>query len=54
MEAKTKDTWKPMVSLADRVVGVEEHEFFKEYVDCLAFNLHDLEVLKGQKCVLTL
>jgi hypothetical protein len=28
---------------------VEEQVFLKQYVDCFAFSLHDLGVLKGQK-----
>jgi hypothetical protein len=28
---------------------VEEQVFFRQYVDCFAFSLHDLGVLKGQK-----
>jgi hypothetical protein len=28
---------------------VEEQEFLRQYVDCFAFSLYDLEVLKGQE-----
>ena len=45
-EALTKDTWKPIVGLADGAVEVEEHKFLKEYMDCFAFSLQDLGVLK--------
>jgi hypothetical protein len=48
-EAVTKDTWKPVVSLEDGVEQVEEQAFLRQYVDCFAFSLHDLGVLKGQE-----
>jgi hypothetical protein len=48
-EAVTKDTWKPVVGLEDGVEQVEEQVFLKQYVDCFAFSLHDLRVLKGQE-----
>jgi hypothetical protein len=49
MEAVTKDTWKPVVGLEDGVEQVEEQVFLRQYVDCFAFSLHDLGVLKGQE-----
>jgi hypothetical protein len=45
----TKDTWKPIVGLEDGATVVEEQEFFWKNVDCFAFGLHDLGVLKGQE-----
>jgi hypothetical protein len=48
-EAVTKDTWKPVVGLEDGVEQVEEQMFLRQYVDCFAFSLHDLGVLKGQE-----
>jgi hypothetical protein len=45
----TKDTWKPAVGLEDGAAVVEEQEFFQKNVDCFAFSLHDLGVLKGQE-----
>jgi hypothetical protein len=45
----TKDTWKLAVGLEDRAAVVEEQEFFRKNVDCFAFGLHDLGVLKGQE-----
>jgi hypothetical protein len=50
----TKDTWKPVVGLEDGVAIVEEQEFLQKNVDCFAFGLHDLEVLKGQEVRITL
>jgi hypothetical protein len=44
----TKDTWKPAVGLEDGAAVVEEQEFFQKNVNCFAFGLHDLGVLKGQ------
>jgi hypothetical protein len=46
-EAVTKETWKPVVGLEDGAEQVEEQAFISQYVDCFAFSLHDLEVLKG-------
>jgi hypothetical protein len=43
----TKDTWKPAVGLEDGAAVVEEQEFLQKNVDCFAFGLHDLGVLKG-------
>jgi hypothetical protein len=48
-EAVTKDTWKPVIGLEDGAEQVEEQVFLRQYVDCFAFNLHDLGVLKGQE-----
>jgi hypothetical protein len=45
----TKDTWKPVVGLEDGTAVVEEQEFLQKNVDCFAFRLHDLGVLKGQE-----
>jgi hypothetical protein len=45
--AVTKETWKPVVGLEDGVEQVEEQAFLRQYVDCFAFSLHDLGVLKG-------
>jgi hypothetical protein len=46
-EAVTKDTWKPTVGLEDGTEVVEEQGFLRKYVDCFAFSLHDLGILKG-------
>jgi hypothetical protein len=48
-EAVTKDTWKPVVGSEDGGEQVEEQVFLRQYVDCFAFSLHDLGVLKGQE-----
>jgi hypothetical protein len=48
-EAVTKDIWKPVVGLEDGAEQVEEQVFLRQYVDCFAFSLHDLGVLKGQE-----
>jgi hypothetical protein len=48
-EAVTKNTWKPVVGLEDGVEQVEEQVCLKQYVDCFAFSLHDLGVLKGHE-----
>jgi hypothetical protein len=48
-EAVTKDTWKLVFGLEDGVEQVEEQVFLRQYVDCFAFSLHDLGVLKGQE-----
>lgn len=53
-EAVTKDTWKPMVGLEDGAEKLEELTFLKRFVDCFAFGLHDLGVLKGQEVRITL
>jgi hypothetical protein len=45
----TKDTWKPAIGLEDGAAVVEEQEFLRKNVDCFAFGLHDLGVLKGQE-----
>jgi hypothetical protein len=45
--AVTKETWKPVVGLEDGVEQVEEQTFLMQYVDCFAFSLYDLGVLKG-------
>jgi hypothetical protein len=45
----TKDTWKLVVGLEDGAEQVEEQVFLRQYVDCFAFSLHDLGVLKGQE-----
>jgi hypothetical protein len=50
----TKDTWKPAVGMEDGAVVVEEQEFLQKNVDCFAFGLHDLGVLKGQEVRITL
>jgi hypothetical protein len=49
-----KDTWKSAVGLEDETAVVEEQEFFRKNVDCFAFGLHDLGVLKGQDVRITL
>jgi hypothetical protein len=43
----TKDTWKPTVGLEDGAEVVEEQGFLQKYIDCFAFGLHNLEILKG-------
>jgi hypothetical protein len=43
----TKDTWKLAVGLEDGATVVEEQEFLQKNVDCFAFGLYDLGVLKG-------
>jgi hypothetical protein len=48
-EAVTKDTWKPVVGLEDGAKQVEEQVFFRQYVDCFAFSLHNLGILKEQE-----
>jgi hypothetical protein len=48
-EAVTKDTWKPTVGLEDGAEVVEEQGFLQKYIDCFAFGLHDLGILKGQE-----
>jgi hypothetical protein len=45
----TKDIWKSAVGLEDGTAVVEEQEFLWKNVDCFAFGLHDLGVLKGQE-----
>jgi hypothetical protein len=50
----TRDTWKPAVGLEDGAEVVEEQEFLQKNVDCFAFGLHDLGVLKGQEVCITL
>jgi hypothetical protein len=50
----TKDTWKPAVGLEDGAAVVEDQEFLQKNVDCFAFGLHDLGVLKGQEVRITL
>jgi hypothetical protein len=50
----TKDTWKPVVGLEDGAAVVEEQEFLQNNVDCFAFGLYDLGVLKGQEVRITL
>jgi hypothetical protein len=50
----TKDTWKSAVGLEDGATIVEEQEFLQKNVDCFAFDLHDLEVLKRQEVRITL
>jgi hypothetical protein len=45
--AVTKETWKPVVGLEDVAEQVEEQAFLMQYMDCFAFSLHDLGVLKG-------
>jgi hypothetical protein len=50
----TKDTWKPAVGLKDGAAVVEEQEFLHKNVDCFAFGLNDLGVLKGQEVRITL
>jgi hypothetical protein len=46
-EAVTKDTWKSAVGLEDGAAVVEEQKLLRKNVDCFAFGLHDLGVLKG-------
>jgi hypothetical protein len=46
-ELVTKETWKPMVGLEEEAEVKEDHQFLREFMDCFAFSLHDLEVLKG-------
>jgi hypothetical protein len=50
----TKDTWKPAVGLEDGAAVVEEQEFLQKNVDCFAFGLYDLGVLKEQEVRITL
>jgi hypothetical protein len=50
----TKDTWKSAVGLEDGATVVEEQEFLLKNVDCFAFGLHDLGVLKGEEVRITL
>jgi hypothetical protein len=45
----TKDTWKPAVGLEDGAAVVEKQEFLRKNVDCFAFGLHNLGVLKEQE-----
>jgi hypothetical protein len=45
----TKDIWKSAAGLEDGAAVVEEQEFLQKNVDCFAFGLHDLGVLKGQE-----
>jgi hypothetical protein len=53
-EAVTKDTWKSTVGLEDGTEVVEEQGFLRKYVDCFAFGLHDLGILKGQDVCINL
>jgi hypothetical protein len=46
-EAVTKNTWKLVVGLEDGIEQVEQQVFLRQYVDCFAFSLHDLGILKG-------
>jgi hypothetical protein len=48
-EAVTKETWKPVVGLEDGAKQVENQAFLMQYVDCFAFSLYDLGVLKGRE-----
>lgn len=48
-EAIIKDIRLPMLGLEDGAKEKEEQESFNEYVDCFAFNLHHLRVLKGEE-----
>jgi hypothetical protein len=50
----TKDTWKSAVGLEDGAAVAEKQEFLQKNVDCFAFGLHDLGVLKGQEVRITL
>jgi hypothetical protein len=52
--AVTKETWQPMVGLEDGAQVVEEQGFLQKYVDCFAFGLHDLQILKGQEVYINL
>jgi hypothetical protein len=47
--AVTKETWQPVVGLEDGAQVVEEQGFLRKYVDCFAFSLHNLVILKGQE-----
>jgi hypothetical protein len=47
--AVTKETWQPVVGLEDGAEVAEEQRFLRKYIDCFAFGLHDLEILKGQE-----
>jgi hypothetical protein len=47
--AVTKETWQPVVGLEDGTQVVEEQGFLRKYVDCFAFGLYDLGILKGQE-----
>jgi hypothetical protein len=47
--AVTKKTWQLVVGLEDGAQVVEEQRFLRKYVDCFAFGLHDLGILKGQE-----
>jgi hypothetical protein len=48
-EAVTRNSWKPIVGLENGAEQVEEQTFLRQYVDCFAFSLYDLGVLKGQE-----
>ena len=48
-EAVTKETWQPLVGLEDESEKKQEQEFLRGHVDCFAFGLRDLGVLKGQQ-----
>jgi hypothetical protein len=50
----TKDTWKLTVGLEDGAEVVEEQGFLWKYVDCFAFGLHDLGILKEQEVCINL
>jgi hypothetical protein len=50
----TKDTWKSAIGLEDGAAVVDEQEFLQKNVDCFAFGLHDLGILKGQEVRITL
>jgi hypothetical protein len=43
-----------MVGLEDGAAVMEEQEFLRKNVDCFAFGLHDLGVLRGQEVRITL
>ena len=38
---------KPIVGLEDGTEVMEEQGFLWKYIDCFAFGLYDLEILKG-------
>jgi hypothetical protein len=48
-EAVTKDTWKPTIGLEDGTEVVEKQGSLRKYVNCFAFGLYNLGILKGQE-----
>ena len=50
----TKDTWKWIVDLEDGTEVMEEQGFLQKYIDCFAFGLHNLGILKRQEVCINL